>query len=44
MVTQLEEQLNERKIANADSGMMGFYRNLLTKNKAVGGGLRDEPK
>jgi hypothetical protein len=22
--------------------MMGFYRNFLTKNKAVGGGLREE--
>lgn len=42
IVTQIEEQINERKIANAETGMMGFYRNFLTKNKAVGGGLREE--
>lgn len=37
LVTKLEEQLNEKKTANAQTGMMGFYKNLLTKNKAVVG-------
>ena len=35
--------MNEKKTANAETGMMGFYRNLLTKNKAVGGGIREDP-
>ena len=35
MVTKIEEQINESKTANAQTGMMGFYKNLLTKNKAI---------
>ena len=34
---QIEEQINEKKTANAETGMMGFYRNFMTKNTAVGG-------
>ncbi len=43
LVTKLEEQLNEKKTANAQTGMMGFYKNLLTKNKAVIGTSNPTP-
>ena len=42
LATKIEDQVNERKTANAETGMMGFYSNFLTKNKAVGGGLRED--
>jgi len=32
---EVEERLNAQKTANAETGMMGFYKNMLTKNKAV---------
>lgn len=42
-MTALEEQINEKKTANAETGMMGFYKNFLTKNQNLGGGVRNEP-
>ena len=36
LATEVEERLNAQKTANAETGMMGFYKNLMTKNKAVG--------
>ena len=40
-MTELEEKINEKKTANAETGMMGFYKNMLTKNKAVIGETRE---
>ena len=37
MATEVEEELNKKKTANAANGMMNFYANLLTKNKAYSG-------
>eukprot|EP00347_Sterkiella_histriomuscorum_P021987 403332073 len=31
MLEQIEEQMNEKKTANAKTGMMGFYNNFLTR-------------
>lgn len=31
MLEQIEEQVNEKKTANAETGMMGFYSKFLTK-------------
>lgn len=28
---KIEEQLNEKKVANAETGMMGFYKGLMGK-------------
>lgn len=42
-MAEVEDQINQRgKTANAETGMMGFYKNLLTKNSAVGGGARQQ--
>lgn len=32
MLAEVEEQLNEKKTANAKTGMMGFYKNFMNKN------------
>lgn len=36
LVQGVEERANERKTANSETGMMGFYKNLMTRNSAVG--------
>ncbi len=36
LATEVEERLNVQKTANTETGMMGFYRNLMTKNKSIG--------
>ena len=35
MIEKVEEQMNEKKVANAQTGMMGFYKNFLNKNTAI---------
>jgi hypothetical protein len=37
-----EENYNKKRTANSETGMMGFYKNFLTKNSAMGGGMRDD--
>ena len=36
LATEVEERLNVQKTANSGTGMMGFYRGLMNKNKSVG--------
>ena len=31
LITEVEEQINQKKTANAETGMSGFYKNFLNK-------------
>ena len=31
LATEVEEKINSKKVANAETGMMGFYKNFLNK-------------
>jgi hypothetical protein len=43
MLMKLDEKYDEKNsVLNKETGMMGFYSNLLTKNTAYGGGKRGE--
>jgi hypothetical protein len=44
LATEVEERLNAQKTANAEFGMMGFYKNFMTKNTAVGSNANEAPK
>eukprot|EP00350_Pseudokeronopsis_sp_OXSARD2_P009956 CAMPEP_0170549762 /NCGR_PEP_ID=MMETSP0211-20121228/7916_1 /TAXON_ID=311385 /ORGANISM="Pseudokeronopsis sp., Strain OXSARD2" /LENGTH=132 /DNA_ID=CAMNT_0010855981 /DNA_START=253 /DNA_END=651 /DNA_ORIENTATION=+ len=39
---EVEDKINQKKTANSETGMMGFYRNLMTKNKTMGNDLEDK--
>jgi len=42
MLTEIEEKVNEKKTASAETGMMGFYKNFMHKNVGEAADLKEQ--